>query len=94
MSLKSWKTTPSFRRRKGISFSGMEARRCPATLISPVLGTCWRKSSFSSVLLPAPLGPVRNTKSPDSMWKLTSERAVWMRPYCLPTWVSVIMAPS
>src|SRR5512133_1117706 len=93
ISLKSWNTTPSLRRSRGISFSGMAARRCPASWISPLLGVCSRKSSFSRVDFPAPLGPVRNTNSPDSMAKLTSARAVWIRSYCLPTWVRVIMGP-
>lgn len=39
----------------------------PLKRISPPVGNCSRKNSFISVLLPAPLGPTKNTNSPGSI---------------------------
>ena len=47
----------------------------PATHTAPCSGRSWRLSSRSSVLLPEPDGPTRNTNSPFGTSKLASRRA-------------------
>ncbi len=74
-SLKSWKTTPMRRRNDGIAESPSRAMLRPSTTICPSLGCAAAKSSRSRVVLPAPLGPVRNTNSPLRNSRLTSRRA-------------------
>ena len=65
-SLKSWKTTPMFRRRKGMLHWRMRATFRPPTRICPRVAGSAQKTSLSSVVFPAPEGPVRNTNSPFS----------------------------
>jgi len=75
MSLKSWKTTPSVRRKYGTWESGSTPMFRPLTRTCPEVGSSSRKSSFRSVDFPAPEGPVRNTNSPRSTLNDTSEIA-------------------
>ena len=72
ISLKSWKTMPISRRKKGSWARRMALRLRPLTRICPSVGVICRRISLSSVDFPAPLGPVRKTNSPLSMWKVTS----------------------
>ena len=53
----------------------------------PLLGCSSPRISFSSVVLPAPLGPMRPTLSPRRMVALKS-RTMQRWPKCLLTWVS------
>ena len=48
---------------------------CPLTITEPELGRSIAGISLSSVDLPAPERPVRNTSSPASIEKLTSRSA-------------------
>ncbi len=63
-SRKSWNTMPIWRRSCGISPRLMVPRSWPATSSVPVVASSSHTSSLMSVLLPAPEGPTRNTKSP------------------------------
>ena len=47
----------------------------PLTMTDPVLGRSMAAISFSSVLLPAPEGPVMNTISPVAMFSVISASA-------------------
>src|SRR3954468_4478957 len=58
----------------------------PLTRICPEEGTSSRKINRSSVVLPAPLAPVRKTNCPRGMSNVTSSRADWPPGYCLLTW--------
>ena len=63
------------RRRSTASASfGMVAMSLPNSVISPRVGRSVMNNRRSSVLLPAPDGPVRNWNDPRSMWKLRSRR--------------------
>src|SRR4029077_17348190 len=70
----------------------MAATLRPLTRICPEVGTSSRKISRSSVVLPAPLAPVRKTNCPRGMSKLTSSRADWPLGYRLLTWKNWIKA--
>ncbi len=61
---KSWNTTPIRRRISGSSWREMRERSLPKTVISPRVGFSDRNSSLSSVVLPAPDGPLRNWNEP------------------------------
>jgi hypothetical protein len=58
-------TSVIFFRNSGSRFRGT----CPATLTSPALGCRSPESIFSVVVLPAPFGPRKPTRSPGSTWK-------------------------
>src|SRR5881227_3818832 len=58
----------------------------PLTRICPEVGTSSRKIIRSSVVLPAPLAPVRKTNCPRGMSNVTSSRAAWPPGYRLLTW--------
>ena len=66
--LDTWKRRPGM---KGLRFYFSD----PQSLTWPEDGTSSRNSSRSRVVLPAPLGPVRKTKSPRSTRRLTSDSA-------------------
>jgi hypothetical protein len=72
ISLKSWNTTPMRRRSAGMRRSPSRATLRPSTRICPSLGRSAANSSFISVVLPAPLGPVRKTSSP---LRISTERS-------------------
>ena len=57
------------RRRRGISERRSSVTSKPATSMSPSEGVSARYSIRSSVVLPAPLAPVRTTNSPLATWK-------------------------
>ena len=84
-SLKSWNTTPICRRRYGARRAGMVATSWLLTTTWPELGTSSRKIILRNVVLPAPLGPVRNTNSPFSTCTLTSVSATAPWVYFLVT---------
>ncbi len=79
-SLKSWKTAPMLRRRKGIEPLVSRCTSRPATWIWPCSGRSIARMSLSRVDLPAPLGPIRSTNSPGSISKVTSCNAGGTRP--------------
>jgi hypothetical protein len=56
--------TPISRRSSGMRAGGRRETLRPATRIWPALGRSAPNSSRSSVVLPAPLDPVRNANSP------------------------------
>ena len=63
-----------------------DARRSlPKMVISPRVGFSDRKSSLSSVVLPAPDGPLRNWNERSGMWKEMSRRISGPIPYRRPT---------
>ena len=74
-SLKSWKMLPMLRRSCGTRPDGMSMMFRPATHTAPFSGRSWRLSRRSSVLLPEPDGPTRNTNSPLGTSKLASRTA-------------------
>ena len=65
-SLWSWNTTPTLRRKDGMARGHVEVL-APSTTIVPRVGRSSSAISFSTVLLPAPERPVRNTISPRPM---------------------------
>src|SRR4029078_5385975 len=65
------------RLRKGMAPRLSEATFCPFTMTEPEVGRSIAGMSLSSVDLPAPERPVRNTSSPASIEKLTSFSASW-----------------
>ncbi len=74
-SLKSWKTTPIFRRSSWKSEGFILSEAKPATSTRPLEGRSPIQISRSIVVFPAPLGPVSTTNSPGSTLKETSSRA-------------------
>ncbi|MFO1401761.1 MAG: hypothetical protein U1F30_11225 [Steroidobacteraceae bacterium] len=62
----SWNTMPTPRRKAGMRRAGSVAVSAPLTLTVPRVGRSSRPMSLSTVLLPAPERPVRNTISPRS----------------------------
>ena len=74
-SLKSWKTQPMLRRRKGTFQLESSPMSLPATKMCPRSGTSSLFSSRMKVDLPEPEGPTRKTNSPFSMLTLASRRA-------------------
>jgi hypothetical protein len=74
-SLWSWNTTPSRCRNLGIRRRGIRAVFWSFTSTVPRVGRSISAMSRSTVLLPAPDGPVRNASSPRSMLNVTPESA-------------------
>ena len=60
--------------------TGTAARSAPPAQTVPAVGSVNRSSSRSSVLFPAPLGPVSTTSSPGLMVRLSRARAGRSRP--------------
>src|SRR3954454_2710505 len=91
-SLKSWNTTPMLRRKYGTPpwLSRLTFR--PPTRIWPLVGASAQKRSRKSVVFPAPEGPVSQTNSPFSTWRLTSASTGGSSPYDLVTWKSWIIS--
>src|SRR4051794_11591965 len=74
-SRKSWKTQPILRRRSGTFRFGILPTLRLSTTTVPLVGSSSRSSSRSTVDLPEPDGPMRNTNSPLSMPTETFSRA-------------------
>src|SRR5262249_31206490 len=86
---------PIGRGRRGMRRRLSAGMSTPATSTSPSVGISSRYRSRRSVVLPAPLGPLRTTNSPFSMPNVMSARAVCLAgpaPKVFPTWWSLIMA--
>src|SRR6266542_3053878 len=82
------------RRRWGTSRRRRRARSCPSTKTRPLVGSSSRVSRRMNVLLPAPLGPTRKTKSRSGICKLMSVSACTPLGYCLQTACRTIMGPG
>src|SRR3972149_1980725 len=82
---KSWKTIPILRRRPGTWLRGRRARSWPATTTRPAVASCSRMRRRMKVLLPAPDGPTRKTKSPARIVTVTSTRATLPFGEIIPT---------
>lgn len=65
-SLKSWNTAPTLRRRYGMLPLRSRWMSRPATRMVPSSGRSIASTSLSSVLLPAPEGPISTAKAPSS----------------------------
>ena len=74
--LNSWKTKPSWSRRKAAtSFSGRVERSTPSRSTFPPVGLSRAASRFSRVVLPLPDSPMMATYSPFSTAKFTRRSA-------------------
>ena len=70
------------------------ARSLPNSEITPREGCSASSTSFRSVVLPAPDGPVRKVNEPGSSAKLTSRRTSRPAPYRMPTFSKRTMPRS
>src|SRR5579872_7338390 len=74
-SLKSWKTTPTLRRRYGIFERFIASTRIPSTVTSPSVGVRSRYMRRRMLDFPIPDEPMRKTKLPFSISRLTLSSA-------------------
>ena len=82
---KSWNTTPILRRSAGSSRRGVVAMSRPKSEMRPRDGRSARYMSLKSVVLPAPLGPVRKWNEPAASCMLMSRNTSGPAPYRMPT---------